>query len=366
MSGTLLTQIFSFINDRGTMYHSHHMWKSCSEPTPLGPHIDWHGDTSGQSGILTHYDQCDTHISWSEILKILGYPKSLHIRAARDWDIPSKIRFDAIYPSVALLASHHFWVAHSLITTKTLVMGATLLTKGFRLCNDQEFMYHSPYILHLVLSQRFMELLYTDVVSRQFSAIYWRNTTKLIHISWSEILACLIIPSFSTFELHVIEMCLQNSVLMLHVYIRWWPSWCHVSSGRHTCIGWLRPTLVVGGNLLTQSFGFPDDQESMYHSPYMWKSCSEPSPYGPHIDWRGVTSVQGVILADYDQTGTHVLKWNPHKRGYPMSLHISATRDWISTDGVMIIFYWIRTSYMLVTTSHQCGLVGVYWFDQPI
>ena len=65
----------------------------------------------------------------------------------------------------------------------------------------------------------------------------------------------------------------------------------------------------------------------MYHSLYMWKSCSEPTPYGPHIRWRGVTSVQGGILADYDQIDTHVLMWNHAKFGYPKSLHIRATRD---------------------------------------
>ena len=32
------------------------------------------------------------------------------------------------------------------------------------------------------------------------------------------------------------------------------------------------------------------------------------TPYGPHIDWRGVTSVQDSILADYDEIDTHVPK----------------------------------------------------------
>ena len=114
-----------------------------------------------------------------------GYPKSLHIRATRDWDIPFKLRFDVIYPSVAIL------------------------------------------------------------VSRQFRAAYWLITTK---------------------------------------------------------------TLFVDGTLLTQSFSFLKDREIMYHSLYMWKSCCEPTLHGPHIGWRGVTSVQGGILADYDQIDTHVLK----------------------------------------------------------
>ena len=45
----------------------------------------------------------------------------------------------------------------------------------------------------------------------------------------------------------------------------------------------------------------------MYHSPYMRKFCSEPTPCEPYIDWRGVTSAHGAILADYDQINTHVL-----------------------------------------------------------
>ena len=246
------------------MYHSLNMWKSCSEPTPYEPHIGWRGVTSVQGGILADYDQnfcrgwdspdtmfqlpqrpgnyvpltlyveilfwanaLRTHIGWRGVTSVqggilaeydqidthvlkwnpatFGYPKSLHIRATRDWDIPSKLRFDAIYPSVAIL------------------------------------------------------------VSRQFRAAYWLITTK---------------------------------------------------------------TLVVDGTLLTQSFSFLKYREIMYRSLYMWKSCSEPTPYGPHIGCRGVTSVQGGILADYDQIDTHVLKWNPPTFGYPKSLHIRATRDW--------------------------------------
>ena len=174
---TLLTQSFSFLKDWEIMYHSLYMWKSCSEPTPYGPHIGWRVVTSVQGGILADYDQIDPHVlKWNPAK--FGYPKSLHIRATRDWDIPSKLRFDAIYPSVAIL------------------------------------------------------------VSRQFRAAYWLITTK---------------------------------------------------------------TLVVDRTLLTQSFSFLKDWEIMYHSLYMWKSCSEPTPYGPHIGWRGVTSVQGDILADYHQ-----------------------------------------------------------------
>ena len=90
-----------------------------------------------------------------------------------------------------------------------------------------------------VLSHRFTDPILADVVSRQFRAAYWLITTKLIHMSWSEILPSLVIQSLFTLELHVIEIFRSNYVLML--YIRRWPSWCHVSSGRH--IGWLRPTL---------------------------------------------------------------------------------------------------------------------------
>ena len=153
---------------------------------------------------MADYNQIDTHVlTWNPAK--FGYPNSLHIRATRDLTNPSKLRFDAIYPSVAILAS------------------------------------------------------------RQFRAAYWLITTK---------------------------------------------------------------TLVVGWTLLTQSFSFLKDREIMYHSLDMWKSCSEPTPYGPHIDWRGVTSVQGGILADYNQIDTHILKWNPAKFGYPKFLDIRATRDW--------------------------------------
>ena len=219
------------------MYHSLYMWKSCSEPTPYGPHIDWRGVTSVQGGILADYNQIDTYVlKWNPVK--FGYPKSLHIRATRDWDIPSKLRFDAIYPSVAIL------------------------------------------------------------VLRQFRAAYWLIKTK---------------------------------------------------------------TLVVDGTLLTQSFSFLKDREIMYHSLYIWKSCCEPTPYGPHIGWRGVTSVHGGILADYDQIDTHVLKWNPAKFGYPKSLHIGATRDWdfpskLCLDAIypsvtILVSSQFRASYWLITTK---------------
>ena len=78
------------------------MCKFCSEPTPNGPHIDWRGVTLVQGGILADYNQIDPHhLKWNPAK--FGYPKSLHIRVTRDWDIPSKLRFDAIYPSVAIL-----------------------------------------------------------------------------------------------------------------------------------------------------------------------------------------------------------------------------------------------------------------------
>ena len=86
------------------------------------------------------------HMSWSENPAKFGYPKSLHIRATRDWDIPSKLRFDAVYPSVAILVSRQFRAAYWLITTKTLVVDGTLLTQSFSFLKDWEIMYHSLYM----------------------------------------------------------------------------------------------------------------------------------------------------------------------------------------------------------------------------
>ena len=214
------------------------MWKSCSEPTPYGPHIGLHGVTSVQGGILAEYDQIVTHVlKWNPAT--FGFPKSLHIRATRDWDIPSKLRFDAIYPSVAILVSRQFRAAYWLITTKTLVVDGTLLTQSFSFLKYREIMYHSLYMWKSCSETTPYEPILADVVSRQFRAAYWLIATNFIHMSWSEILPSLVILSLFTFELHVIEIFLPNSVLML--YIRRWPSWCHVSSGRH--IGWLRPKL---------------------------------------------------------------------------------------------------------------------------
>ena len=219
------------------MYHSLYMWRSCSEPTPYGAHIDWRGVTSVQGGILADYDRIDTHVlKWNPAK--FGFPKSLDIRATRDKAIPSKLRFDAICPSVAILAS------------------------------------------------------------RQFRAAYWLITTK---------------------------------------------------------------TLVRDGTFLTQSFSFLSDWEIMYHSLYMLRSCSEPTHYGPHFGWLGVTSVQDGILADYDRIDTHVLKWNPANVGYPKSLDIRVTGDWgiaptlrfdaIYPSVAILASRQFRAAYWLITTK---------------
>ena len=142
------------------------------------------------------------HMSWSEIL-------------------PSLI-IDARYPSVAILLSLQFRAAYWLITTKTLVVDGIFLTQSFSFLKDREIMYHSLYMGNLVLSQRLTDPILADVVSRQFKAAYWLITTKLIHMSWSEILPSLVILNLFTFELRAIDIFLPNSVLML--YIRRWPS----------------------------------------------------------------------------------------------------------------------------------------------
>ena len=127
--------------------------------------------------------------------------------------------------------SRQFRAAYWLITTKTLVVDGTLLTQSFSFFKDWEIMYHSFICGNLVLSQRLTDPISADVVSRQFRAGYWLLTTKLIHMSQSELLPSLVILSLFTIELRAIEIFLPNPVLML--YIRRWPSWCHVSSGRH-------------------------------------------------------------------------------------------------------------------------------------
>ena len=100
--------------------------------------------------------------------------------------------------------------------------------------------------------------------------------------------------------------------------------WCYISVGGHPGVtsvqGWLadydQHVVVVQ---LSQWL------KVIYHSFCMWKSITS---YGPRIDWRGVTSVQDGILADYHQINTYVLKWNPDKFRYPKSLHIWAVSVW--------------------------------------
>ena len=88
------------------------------------------------------------------------------------------------------------------------------------------------YVENLVLSQRLTDPILAVVVSRQFRVAYWLITTKLIHMSWSQILPSLVILSIFTFELHVIELFLPNS------------GWCDISVGGHPGV-----TSVQGGIL---------------------------------------------------------------------------------------------------------------------
>ena len=132
---------------------------------------------------------------------------------------------------MAILASRQFRAAYWLITTKTLVVGGTLLTQSFssttgKLC--------TTHLIggNLVLSKRLTDPILTEVVSRQFRVAYWLITTKLIHMPWSEILPSLVILSRLTFELHVIEIFLQNV------------AWCYISVGGHPVV-----TSVQGGIL---------------------------------------------------------------------------------------------------------------------
>ena len=124
-----------------------------------------------------------------------------------------------------------------------------------------------------VLSQRLADPILTDVVLRQFRAIYWLITTKLIHMSWGEILPNLVIPSILPIEIHVIEILLKDVAI--------YPSVAILASRQFRAAYWLMTTktLVVGGTIMTQSFSFLNDRKIMYHSPYMWKSCSEQTPY---------------------------------------------------------------------------------------
>ena len=354
---TLLTRSFSFLKDREIMYHSLDMWKSCSEPTPYGPHIDWHGVTSVQGGILADYDQMDTHVlTWNPAK--FGYPKSLHIRTTRDLAIPSKLRFDAIYPSVAILASRQFRAAYWLITTKTLVVDSTLLTRSFSFLKDREIMYHSLYM--------------------------WKSCSEPTpygpHIDWRGVTSVQggILADYNQIDTHVLKWnpAKFGYPKSLHLWARRdltnpsklrfdaiYPSVAILASRQFRAAYWLITTkfLVVGWTLLTQRFSFLKDREIMYHSLYMWKSCSEPTPYGPHIDWHGVTSVQNGILADYDQMDTHVLTWNPAKFGYPKSLHIRTTRDLTNPSKLrfdaiypsvaILASHQFRAAYWLITTK---------------
>ena len=196
---------------------------------------------------------------------------------------------------MTILASRHFRAACWLITTKTLVLGWTHLTQSFSFIKPGKLCTTHFICGNVVLSQRLTDPILTDVVARQFRAAYWLITTKLIHMSWYGILQRFGYPK----SLHIRatrDWDIPSKLRFDAIY----PSVAILASRQFRAAYWLitTKTLVVGWTHLTQSFSVLKDREIMYHSLYMWKSCSEPTPYGSHIDWRGVTSVQGGILAD--------------------------------------------------------------------
>ena len=92
---------------------------------------------------------------------------------------------------------------------------------------------------------------------------------------------------------------------------------------------------------------------------FIWEILFWANALRTHIGWRGVTSVQGGILSDYNQIDTHVLKWNPAKIGYPKSLHIRATRDWHIPDTTPFWCY-ISVGGHPSVTSVQGGILVDY------
>ena len=307
------------------------------------------GVTSIQGGILADYNQINTHVlTWNPAK--FSYPKSLHIRAICDCNIPSKLRLDAIYPSAAIQVSRQFRAAYWLITTKTLVVGGTLLTQSFIFLQDREIMYHSLYRWKILFWANALRTLYW---------LTWCHVSSGRHISWlrPNWYTC---PEVKSCQVWLISVSSHLSYKWLS-YSFQRPFWCNISVGgnlvsrQFRAAYWLitTKTLVVCGTLLTQSFIFLKDREIMCHSFYMWKSCCEPTPYWPHIGWHGATSVQGSILADYDQIDAHVLKWNPAKFGYPKSLHIRALRDWEIPSK-------LRFDAICPSTCLQCDLISIY------
>ena len=169
------------------------------------------------------------HMSWSMCLPSLVIP-SIHMQATRDWAIPSKLRFDYIYPSVAFPTSRQFRAAYWLIMTKTLVEGGILQTQDSSSSKTRKLCTINFTCGNLVLSQRLTDPILAEVVSCQFRAAYWLITTKLIHMYWSRILPSLVIFSLFTFELQVIELFLPKSVLMQDIR-QWQPGVTSIIGG---------------------------------------------------------------------------------------------------------------------------------------
>ena len=234
-----------------------------------------HGPTLWTQDLLTWHDSwlqqnwytCPEVVSWQVWLS-----RALHIRAERDEDIPLKFFLYVIYPSVASwcrISSGQYigWLWPKLQTWVELSWHkVSAFSMAKKLC-----------ITHivcgnLVLSQCPTFLILTDVVSRQFGAAYCLITTKLIHMSWSEILTF----CFCSKSLHMPAA----------------SDWCNFSTLCFLCY------LFVGG---------------------------PPS----------VTPVQGGILADCDKVDMHLDEVDMHldevdmhldKFSYSKSLHIGSAR----------------------------------------
>ena len=114
--------------------------------------------------------------------------------------------------------------------------------------------------------------------------------------------------------------------------------WCYISVGGHAGVTSVQSFILADYN---QNFSCGWDSPDTKFQLYQWPKNHVPLTLYVEILFsanalRTPYWVQGGILADYDQIGTHVPKWNPDKFGYPKCLTYELSSDWNTPQNLFV------------------------------
>ena len=145
----------------------------------------------------------------------------------------------------------------------------------------------------------------------------------------------------------------------------YWLTWCHVSPGRH--IGWLQPNWYTCPEVKSCHVWL---SQVSSHSSYRWLRYSFKTPFWCYMSvggHPGVTSVQGGILADYDQNFSR--GWDSPDKKFQLP---QWPEIYVPLTLYVEILFWtnaLRTPYWLtwchVSSGRHIGWLRPNWYPRP-